>query len=148
MAQKQSNKRRSSRRKDMTTIYIAVAVVLLGGAAVLWFTGGQTAAQATTITVDEAYQKSQAGAFMLDVRQPEEWQEQHISGATLIPLDYLADNLDQLPRDQEIVIYCRSGNRSQQALEILQQAGFDNAVSMDGGINDWVASGYEVVSGP
>ena len=148
MSRKQSNKRRSSGRKDMNMIVIAVVVVLLIGAAVVFMNGNKTAAPANTISVEEAYQKREAGAYMLDVRTPEEWQEKHISDATLIPLDYLADNLDQLPTDQEIVIYCRSGNRSLQALQILQQAGFDNAVSMDGGINDWVANGYEVVTGP
>lgn len=147
MSQK-TNKRRSSRRKDLNFITIAVGIVLIGAAAVLWLTGNQPVAAAGVVGVEEAYQKRQAGAFMLDVRQPDEWQEKHIPGATLIPLDYLADNLDKLPQDQEIVIYCRSGNRSLQALEILQQAGFDNAVSMNGGINDWVANGFEIETGP
>lgn len=147
MFQKHSNKHRSSGRRELNFIAIAVALVLLGGAAVLWLTGNQPTEAGSVINVEEAYQKREAGAFLLDVREPDEWQEKHIPDAALIPLDHLAENLDKLPRDQEIVIYCHSGKRSLQALEILQQAGFENAVSMNGGINDWGASGYEVESG-
>ena len=99
------------------------------------------------INVDQANQKSQEGAFLLDVRTPEEWQEGYIPGATLIPLDQLSARYGELPADQEIVIYCRSGNRSAQALLLLTEAGFTTVYSMDGGINNWITAGYEIVSG-
>jgi len=50
---------------------------------------------------------------VLDVRQPEEWEEIHIPGATLIPLGELHQRLGELPKDQDIVVSCHSGNRSQ-----------------------------------
>jgi rhodanese-related sulfurtransferase len=89
-----------------------------------------------------------AGAFILDVRQPEEWNEVHISGATLIPLGDLASRVDEVPTDQEVVVVCRSGNRSQQGRDILLSAGYEQVTSMAGGINQWSSAGLETVSGP
>ena len=97
------------------------------------------------ISVDEAREMIDDGAFLLDVRTPEEYQQVHIPGSTLIPLDTLASRANELPQDETIVIYCRSGNRSLQAVNILEQAGFDRVHSMDQGINYWIAQGYEVV---
>jgi rhodanese-related sulfurtransferase len=100
------------------------------------------------ISVDEAVAKRDEGAFILDVRQPEEWQEYHVPGSTLIPLDQLASRLDEVPEDQEIVVVCRSGNRSQEGRDILRNANFSSVTSMAGGLNEWAARGYETVSGP
>lgn len=106
-----------------------------------------TQLQANHIDVEQAYQKREQGILMLDVRTQEEWDAGHIPGATLIPLDQIASRFGELPADQEIVIYCRSGNRSAQALSILNEAGFSDIYSMDGGINDWILAGYEVTTG-
>jgi rhodanese-related sulfurtransferase len=99
------------------------------------------------VSVDEAYQMQEDGAFVLDVREQYEWDEKHIPGATLIPLGELAARVDELPRDQEIVVVCRSGNRSQDGRDILLQAGFEQVTSMAGGINQWIESGYEAIFG-
>ena len=80
------------------------------------------------------------GTFVLDVRTPEEWNEFHAPDTTLIPLDELAARVNELPKDQPIVVVCRSGNRSQAGRDILLQAGF-NATSMSGGLNEWRDSG-------
>lgn len=87
--------------------------------------------------------------IVLDVRSPEEWaQDGHIEGATLIPLPELkARAANELPRDGEIVVYCRTGNRSAQAVAYLASAGYTSVSDM-GGIQDWIAAGYEVVYGP
>lgn len=100
------------------------------------------------ISVSEAFAKYEQGAFLLDVRTQEEWEEYHAPDTKLIPLDQLADRVDELPRDKEIVVICRSGNRSQDGRDILLNAGFTNVTSMDGGLNDWRSAGYPVVSGP
>ena len=97
------------------------------------------------IGVAEANQMKVDGAFLLDVRTQEEWDAGHIPGATLIPLDQLPYRYGELPTDQDIVIYCRSGNRSGQALDYLTDKGITGIYSMDGGINDWISAGYEVV---
>ncbi len=67
---------------------------------------------------------------------------------TLIPLDELPDRLGELPKDQEIVVICRSGNRSQEGRDILIDAGYTQVSSMAGGLNEWKAAGYETITGP
>lgn len=87
--------------------------------------------------------------ILLDVRTPQEWEEDgHIEGATLIPLQELEARAgSELPQDAEIVVYCRTGNRSAQAAEYLVSAGYADVSNM-GGIRDWVAAGEDVVYGP
>ena len=96
------------------------------------------------VSVDKAYSMFQGGAFVLDVRTVEAWNEFHAPGTTLIPLDELASRLDELPRDRQIVVVCRSGNRSQQGRDILLAAGFTQVTSMTGGLNAWRSSGYPI----
>lgn len=100
------------------------------------------------VSVSEASVMRDAGSFVLDVREPEEWNESHIPGTTLIPLGELASRMDEVPQDQEVVVVCRSGNRSQQGRDILLAAGFTQVTSMAGGINQWKAAGFETQSGP
>jgi rhodanese-related sulfurtransferase len=89
-----------------------------------------------------------AGAFVLDVREPSEWAEVHIPGATLIPLGELEQRVAEVPRERDVLVVCRSGNRSAQGRDIIRAAGFERVTSMAGGMNDWTAAGYETVSGP
>lgn len=98
------------------------------------------------VTVDQAYALQQEGAFVLDVRTQQEWDEYHAPGTTLIPLDQLANRVDELPRDKDIVVICRSGNRSQEGRDILKSVGFDSVTSVNGGLLDWRASGYPTTS--
>ena len=76
---------------------------------------------------------------LIDVRRPEEFAAGHIEGASLIPLDTLAAAYAQLPRDVRLVVYCRSGHRSAQAVSFLREHGYGRAVSLDGGIIAWNA---------
>ena len=128
-------------------ILVAVAIVIFLIASM----GGEQSSNAGTlpasVSVDEAHQMYTDGTFVLDVRTPEEWNEFHVPNTTLIPLDELTARVNELPKDQPILVVCRSGNRSQTGRDILLQAGF-NAISMDGGLNAWRESGYPVVSGP
>jgi rhodanese-related sulfurtransferase len=133
-----------------------LVMVILIVATALFLTGCGTAQESQTnnaalageISVEEAYARREAGVLMLDVREPSEWEQAHIPGATLIPLGELQNRVNELPADQEIVVYCRSGNRSQSGRDILLNAGFDQVTSMAGGINDWQSAGYPTVSGP
>lgn len=102
----------------------------------------------TEISVDQAATMREQGAFILDVREPQEWQEYHIPGSTLIPLGELPARLSEVPKDKEIVVVCRSGNRSRSGFEILAKNGFSRVTSMAGGLKEWAAKGYETVSGP
>lgn len=97
-----------------------------------------------TVSVSEAYSMYQNGAFVLDVRTQEEWNEFHAPNTTLIPLDQLVSRLGEVPHDRQILVVCRSGNRSQQGRDILLNAGFKQVTSMIGGLNEWRASGYPI----
>lgn len=125
-----------------------IAVIL--AAAFLFRPGNSATAEALPreVSVSEAAKLRDSGAFILDVREPDEWNESHIPGATLIPLGELASRVNEVPQDQEVVVVCRSGNRSQQGRDILLAAGFEQVTSMAGGVNQWKAAGFETVSGP
>ena len=97
-----------------------------------------------TITVEEAFDYREEGAFILDVRTQEEWDAGHIPGATLIPLDELPNRLGEVPENIEVVVVCRSGNRSASARDILLNAEFSSVTSMDGGVNQWAAAGFPI----
>jgi phage shock protein E len=81
--------------------------------------------------------------LLLDVRTPEEFAGGHIPGSVNISLQTLAQRLDEIPRNQPVVIYCRVGNRSAEAAEILQTAGYREVYDL-GGIVGWAARGYPV----
>ena len=74
--------------------------------------------------------------YMLDVREPEEWAAGHLEGAKHIPLGQLTGRLHELDKSKEIIVICRSGNRSGLACELLSEKGFD-VVNMTGGMNNW-----------
>ena len=140
------------RKKRLTQLAVAavVLVVLVGGAWAI-FGGGNAQAPVVEqaelpaeITVDEAHEIYEAGGYLLDVRTQAEWDDYHIPGTTLIPLDELASRLDEVPQDQDIVVVCRSGNRSQEGRDILLDAGFTQVTSMDGGVSTWRDAGYPI----
>ena len=92
------------------------------------------------IIMDEAIvmMEEESNYIILDVRTPEEFSEKHIPGAINIPNETIGtEEVPELPdKDQLILIYCRSGNRSKQASEKLVRLGYMNIVEF-GGINDW-----------
>jgi rhodanese-related sulfurtransferase len=122
--------------------FVALLIYLIASAG-----GGGTATLAREVSVDQAYQMYQDGVFVLDVRTQEEWDEYHAPNTTLIPLDQLPSRLNELPKEREIVVVCRSGNRSQEGRDILLAAGF-NAASMTGGLREWYARGYPIEGAP
>ena len=92
------------------------------------------------INMDEAItmMEEESGYIILDVRTPEEFADKHIPGAVNIPNETIGTvEIPELPnKDQLILVYCRSGNRSKQASEKLVALGYTNIVEF-GGINDW-----------
>lgn len=92
------------------------------------------------ITADEAKKlmDTEKDYILLDVRTPEEYESSHIPGAILIPDTEVEERAErELPdKDQLILVYCRSGNRSKTASQILANMGYTN-VKEFGGINDW-----------
>ncbi len=83
---------------------------------------------------------SEEPPFLLDVRQPHEWDIVNLEegGAVMIPLAELPDRLDELPKDRDIVVYCRTGARSDSAARMLVEEGFSNVSNFVGGIHAWV----------
>ncbi len=92
------------------------------------------------INMDEAItmMEEESSYIILDVRTPEEFADKHIPGAINIPNETIStEEIPELPdKDQLILVYCRSGNRSKQASEKLVALGYTNIVEF-GGINDW-----------
>jgi rhodanese-related sulfurtransferase len=134
----------SALRRPSTQIAFLAIVALVIFLILQMGNGGSTNPLARDISVSEAYNLYQNGAFVLDVRTQEEWNEFHAPNTTLIPLDQLATRINEVPRDRQIVVVCRSGNRSQQGRDILLNAGFERVTSMTGGLNEWRVSGYPV----
>ena len=138
--------------RDVIAVWVGmIALVVAAGA--YWFYQQSQAPAATStmpaeISVLEAKGERDQGAFILDVRTQEEWDAGHIPDATLIPLDQLQARAAEVPQDQRVVIVCRSGNRSAQARDILKQSGWTLVTSMAGGLNQWAAAGYDIVTGP
>jgi rhodanese-related sulfurtransferase len=90
--------------------------------------------------------KNSKEVFLLDVRTDNEFSQERIKGATLIPLHVLSESLSKLDKvkNKTIVVYCRSGNRSVGASRILAKNGF-NPLNLKGGISLWKQQGYSVV---
>jgi sulfur-carrier protein adenylyltransferase/sulfurtransferase len=92
------------------------------------------------ITPVELKKKLDAGEtpFILDVREPNEYQINRIPGSTLIPLGELPRRYQELPRDREIVAQCKMGGRSAKAMDFLKTVGFTNVKNLKGGILEWI----------
>ncbi|MGI6037312.1 MAG: FAD-dependent oxidoreductase [Limnochordia bacterium] len=80
-------------------------------------------------------------AFLLDIREPGEYARGHLPGAVNIPLDSLRERLDEIPKEREIIVYCRVGQRAHVAGRILRQRGFDKVRNLTGGYITYRAVG-------
>jgi phage shock protein E len=133
---------------------IASLLVLLlaacGGASVDAPVADQAPAVEVTNLADDvdvhtvASVKDQPDVYLIDVREQWEYDEGHIPGVTLIPMNEVPNRLTEIPTDKEVIVTCRSGNRSGQITDYLRQQGFDNVHNMSGGIVEWEAAGYPV----
>jgi adenylyltransferase/sulfurtransferase len=103
----------------------------------------QQAAAGSTITASElkAMQDREADIFLVDVREPNEYEIVSIPGATLIPKgEFLSGAaLERLPQDKRIVLHCKSGARSAECLAVVKNAGFADAVHVGGGVLAWIS---------
>jgi rhodanese-related sulfurtransferase len=99
------------------------------------------------ISVHTLDEYRQAGAPLIDVRQPDEYTEAHVPGAKLIPMDQLPEQIEQIPTDTPVYLICATGVRSYRAAEWLTAQGFD-ASNVSGGTRAWIEAGKAVVAGP
>jgi len=100
------------------------------------------AAVGSTITASELKDllDSDKPLYLVDVREPAEWEIVRIPGATLIPKDQIlrGDALASLPQDKQLVMYCKTGVRSAETLAAVKAAGFADAIHVQGGVTAWV----------
>ena len=83
--------------------------------------------------------------FLLDVRTPEEYAEGHIAGAVNVPYDQLATRLAEVPKDKDVVLYCRSGRRAGIAADVLAANGYTRLSHLEGDMIAWTEKGRPVV---
>jgi sulfur-carrier protein adenylyltransferase/sulfurtransferase len=99
--------------------------------------------QGSTITARDLKNMMDAGEniYVVDVREPNEYEIVSIPGATLIPKGEFISGaaLEKLPQDKRIVLHCKSGARSAEALAVVKDAGFADAVHVGGGVLAWVS---------
>ena len=85
-------------------------------------------------------------AQLIDVRTPEEYGEGHIANA--LNIDYFSDNfvenMEKLDKEKPVVLYCKSGNRSNKSAQKLKESGFSKIYDVDGGITEWKSKGFDV----
>jgi len=118
-------------------------------ASALLLAGCSSSSSAIDLTVTEFSAKvAEAGVITLDVRTPGEFAEGYIQGARLI--DFQSGNFENeiatLDKNATYAVYCRSGNRSGQAVKVMQDAGFTNVFNMNGGVIDWANAGLPLVN--
>lgn len=89
-----------------------------------------------------------ANALVIDVRETGEYAEGHIEGAINIPLRTLSDNLDKIPTDRQVFVYCKSGHRAALAGSALHMLGYDNVLIFPPSWNGWLDAGEPVSTAP
>lgn len=98
------------------------------------------AQQTPEVDAHEASKLHEQGVLLIDVREPEEWRAGRVAQALHIPLGELGARLDEVPRDEMLIICCRSGARSAYATDALRGAGYE-ATNLAGGLLAWHAAG-------
>ena len=99
------------------------------------------------ISAEDLATRLESGAQVIDVREPDEWDEAHLAGSYLIPLGQVVDRLDEIATGPSVYVICRSGVRSANACEYLRVQGIE-AVNVTGGILAWLDAELPVECGP
>lgn len=81
---------------------------------------------------------------LVDIRTPPEMAQGMLEGALRLPMHLIPLRLGELPRDRDLVLYCRSGARSYQTCGFMQQQGYERVINLRGGIIDWARHGYPI----
>jgi phage shock protein E len=146
-----TKRKSTSKQSKSATPFIAVAAVLVVAIAGFLFLSNPSDDIAVTASIQKIsannyvtnYAETTDNHILLDVRTPEEFNEGHIAGAVNIPVQELTQRLSEVPDDKEIIVYCRSGNRSATASNILLENGFSAIYDM-GGIIAWQQAGFPI----
>lgn len=144
MSQRKKSQKQGSNR--MVLLIITAVLVAVAGYFVWTQTQGGSGSTAGTVEriAPQQYQDDFAAAakphILVDVRTPEEFASGHIAGSVNIPLQSLEQRMNEIPQDQPVVLYCRSGNRSNTAAQMLARAGYSDIYDL-GGVIAWQAQG-------
>lgn len=120
--------------------FFPISLALLSGTMILWSMFGNRFRGVKEVDTNGALQLiNHKEAFVLDVREPSEYESGHLLNAKLIPLGKLKERVGELEKykDKPLVVVCRSGNRSGTACAILSKLGFDQAYNLMGGMMAW-----------
>ena len=98
-----------------------------------------------TNDLDEVKDAMDAGATLIDVRQPDEYEEGRIEGAVSIPLREVGASVEEVPEDTNVIVMCQVGGRAAMGLTMLRVMGYDNAEGFPGSFAAWVEAGEAVV---
>lgn len=148
-------------KKQVVIVWFVLLFALIAGCggSAAPATGGETGAEESAAAVAEidlstlaetidpqtvAAIKDRDDVFVIDVREQWEYDEAHIPGINLIPMNTIPNRLNEIPTDKTVVLTCRSGNRSGQVFQYLKQQGFSNIHNMQGGIVAWQGAGLPV----
>lgn len=141
--------RRIKRHRDLIAAAVFGVMTIAGVAIFASLRGEGTAIPARgyeNISPEEARDLIESESpVILDVRTPEEYMEGHIPGALLFPVQELDDAMINLPKGEEILVYCRSGYRSARASGVLVERGYERVYNMEGGILAWCDAGFLLV---
>jgi rhodanese-related sulfurtransferase len=102
-------------------------------------------AEIENVTVAEAIELSKGDSWLVDVREPDEWEAGHAEGAYSLPMSQLNERIAELPEDATLLVICHSGGRSARVTEALAAQGY-NAINVLGGTQAWQSAGGVVVA--
>ena len=121
-----------------------VAIVVLSGGALLWPALQPRGKRASALQVTQLINRGKT--VIVDVRDPAEFAKGHLRDAKNIPLADLTARIGELDKSKgrAVVVVCQAGNRADKAVKQLAAAGFDDVVSLDGGLGAWTAAGLPV----
>jgi rhodanese-related sulfurtransferase len=134
--------------EKQTQMIVVFAVIVLAAAAYYFIQMGSGDSGYGNVDVAEARDLigEKGELVILDVRTVSEYESGHLEGAINIPVEVLSGRLSELNPNDELLVYCRTGNRSTTAVGILSENGYDRIYHMDGGINAWNSAGFPTVS--
>lgn len=128
--------------RNRAIMFLALSVIIIFIMAIT------SSKQGNSLTPDEFYEKiSKSEVQLVDIRTPEEYQTGHIENAVNIDFysDSFADSFGDFNPEKPLYIYCKGGNRSSNAIPILEKKDFKFVYDLKGGINAWKNNGYKIV---
>lgn len=134
-------------QRELVRIGIDRPVAQAVGGPQFWLEDGESAKEIRRVDFAEMAKewKANPNAMVVDTRQILEWESGHVAGAKFIPFYEVIDRMGELPRDEDIFVYCGSGYRASAVASLLQHYGFDNVVHVDDSFSNAASSGLEIV---